>query len=434
MITSQQLKEAIRKHKLELPRLQKLYNYYVGKHEILNRVLPDPLKPNNKIVTGYPTRIIDTAVGYFASKPLAYVSKSNNEKFLNELKQIFFMNNEEDVNAEIVKGFSIYGKTYELFWIDENGDIKFDEFSPLEMYVEKDNKDNVKFAIRYWEETNENNDKITKVEAYDKEGIHYFIAKNDQDFKPDLDEKDKSHFFGETPVIIYRNNDEEFGDFEKFIPMIDALDKLLSDNSNELEAWVNAYLVLAGHDGTKTEDVLKLRQEGVLLVEDVNQAKFLTKEVNTEFQQQFFDTLDNLIHDQSATPKLTSEKFASNLSGQALGFKLFSLESKSSTKERKMEKALRKRISLICRILNKKGNSFDPSDIGFNFVRNLPQNKSEITDMMTKLVNMVDLKTLLSWHPDITDVDLVLGRIEEQKDSMDLDKIEQFQTGKVHNE
>ena len=145
MLTSEQIKEAIRKHRLELPRYEKLYRYYTGKNDILNRTLPDPLKPNNKIATSYCSLIVDTVVGYFASKPISYLSRSNNEKYLNELQNIFLMNDEEDTNAEIVKDFTIFGKCYELVYVDPTGSIRFKQYSPIEMYVEKDSQDNILF-------------------------------------------------------------------------------------------------------------------------------------------------------------------------------------------------------------------------------------------------------------------------------------------------
>jgi SPP1 family phage portal protein len=430
LVTSEQVKEAIKKHKLELPRLQKLYNYYTGRHSILDRKLPDPQKPNNKIVTAYPTLIIDTVVGYFASKPLSYISKSNNQKFLTDLQRVFYLNDEEDINAEIVKNFSIYGKCYELYYIDNAGHIRFNQYSPLEMYVEKDSKNNVLFGVRHWEEKKDDK-KITKVEAYDHEGIYYFVSDNGGNFISDPNEKNKEHYFGEVPISIYVNNAEEQGDFEQFIPMIDSIEKMLSDSSNELESWVNAYLVLAGHEGTQSEDLAKMRQDGILLLENIDQAKFLTKEANTEFQQNFFETIDKLIHMHSNTPKLTSEDFSSNLSGVALGFKIFGLETKSMVKERKMEKALRKRVRLIITILNKQGKQYEPFDIRFNFVRNIPQNEAEVADQMTKLVNMVDHETLLSWHPRIQEPAQIVKKVKEQSDAMNLDKISQFQQGNV---
>ncbi|WP_157801088.1 phage portal protein [Bacillus solitudinis] len=435
MITSNQIKEAIKKHKLELPRLNKLYNYYIGNHAILNRKLADPSKPNNKVTTSYPKMIINTLLGYFASIPLAYVSKSNNELFLEDLKNINFINNEEDVNAEIVKNFSIFGKCYELYYIDRGGKIRFNYYSPMEMYVENDNKGNVQFGLRYWEEKRQEDKrkKIIKVEVYDHSGIYHFISNdNGETYVSDSSEEDLEHYFNEVPISIFLNNEEEQGDFEEFIPKVDAIEKLLSDSVNSVESWVNAYLVLAGHSGSTSEDLQKLKQDGILLLEDVNQAKWLTKNADSEFQNTLFETLDHQIHEHSDTPRLTSAKFSSNLSGQALKFHLFGLETKSSMKERKMEKALRKRIRMIVTVLNKQGKEYEPSDIKFSWTRNVPADEAAITDEISKLVNIVPLETLLSWHPKISEPSLEIKKLQAKSDTMNLDEAIRRTQGNVN--
>ncbi len=425
MLSPEQIKNAVNEHEKKLAHYQNLKNYYIGKHAILNRVLDDPLKPNNKIVVAYPTTIIDTAVSYLAGNPLTYSSRTNNELFLNRLKEIFYINNEEDVNTKIVKNMSIFGKTYELFWIsDKDGeDLRFAEYSPLEMHVKTDSKGNVIYAVRPWKEKDANGNDITKVEAYDSNRIYYYASDGNGNFTLDPNEPVIDHYFGETPVNIYINNDEEIGDFEQFIQMIDGIEKLLSDNSNEIEQWVNSYLKLGKAKGTKPEDILKMRQDGVLLLEDVKDAEFLEKNVNTEFQRNYFETLDILIHEHSGTPKMTAEKFSSNLSSSALNYKLFNLESKSMVKERKMTRGLKKRIKFICTYLSKQGLNYNPLDLTFSFSRNVPPNRAEITDMMVKLAPYLDRRTLLSMHPDITDVDLVLKRLKEEGDAMDLENI-----------
>lgn len=423
MNISEKIRDAIKQHKAELPRYEKLYRYYLGKHDkILNRVLPDPEKPNNKIVTGYCSQVVNTIVGYFASKPISYISKTNNQKYLDDLHRILALNNEEDVNAELVKLFTIYGKAYELMYTDKNADLRFTYYSPVEMFVKKDSKGNIEFALRYWVE-GKDDDKVTKVEYIDDKGVYYFFSNDNETFIADPNEDDIEHFFNEVPVNAYQNSSDEQGDFEQFIPIIDAIDLLLSDSLNETEAFVNAYLVLAGHRGTTKEDVEEMKQNGVLLVDSAEQAKFLIKDAATSFQKELFETLDTMLHEQSSTPKLTSEKFSSNLSGVAIGFKLFGLESKVSTKERKMDKALKKRIRLITTILNKRGNNYDWLDIRTQFSRNLPQNEAEITDQMTKLVNMIPMRELLSWHPRVQEPDQLLIQLKKENDSINLDKI-----------
>ncbi|ARK30778.1 phage portal protein [Halalkalibacter krulwichiae] len=422
MVTSNQIKEAIKKHKLELPRYQKLFDYYIGKHKILSRKLPDKHKPNNKVVTLYPKKIINTMLGYFASMPLAYVSQSGNQNFLNDIKMINYLNNEEDTNAEIIKTFSIYGKCYELYFIDRNGNIRFNHYSPLEMYIERDSKNNILFGLRYWELKKDDNSKEIKVEVYDENGIYHFISSDGGNtYVSDNNENDLEHYFGEVPITIYLNNEEEQGDFEEIITQVDAINTLLSDAINSNESFVNAYLILAGYKATEKEDIEKMKQDGVLLLDDVGQAKFLTKDANAEFQNNLYETLDHLIHEQSDTPRLTSSKFSSNLSGQALKFHLFGLETKSSMKERKMEKALRKRIRMIVTMLNKQGKDYEPSDISFKFSRDIPADEAAITDQIAKLVNIVPLETLLSWHPKIQEPSLEIKKLKNGLDSTGLD-------------
>lgn len=408
------------KHKEELPKHQKNYNYYIGKHDILNRKLPDKDKPNNRIVADYPGYIVDTVVGYFASIPIAYLSKSNNKDYLNALSDVFYINDEEDVNAEIVKDCAIFGKCYEVQWINRDGELRFTQYNPLEMYVEKDNKDNIMCAFRPYEEIDKSGNKEKYLEVYDVDGIRYF---KDNDGKYiELQEQFKPHYFSEIPVIVYKNNDEELGDFEKQIPMVDSINKLLSDNSNEIESWVNAYLKIKGHQGTEKEDIMRMKQDGVLLLDGDGEAEWLVKNINNQFQQNFFDTTDDLIHNHTATPRMTSEEFSSNLSGVAIKFKLHGLEAKCSVKQRKMERALRKRVRLITKILNLKGKNYFPSEIRFQFSRNVPSNDNEITDQIVKLQNMVDQETLLSWHPKIKEPEMVVQKYKEQSPSMNLDR------------
>lgn len=411
----------MKNYKLELPRNQKLYNYYIGKHDILNRVLPDSTKPNNKIVANYPQYITDTVVGYMASIPVAYLSTENDKDYLSDLNRVFFHNDEEDINAEIIKDSTIFGKSYEVMWIDKEGQIRFTQYNPLEMHVETDSKDNIKCAFRPYEEEDENDQKTEYVEVYDSDGIRYF--KKDGSTYKELTNQFKKHHFNEIPVMIYKNNDEEIGDFENFISSIDGINGILSDSQNELESFANAYLKIKGHQGTTTEDVTRMKQDGVLLLDEKGEADWLIKNINNQFQQDFFETMDDLIHNHSATPKLTSEEFASNLSGVAIRFKLQGLENKCSVKERKINKTLRKRIRLITKILNLKGKEYDPYTIRFEFKRNIPTNANEITDEIVKLQNLVDKETLLSWHPRIADASLVIERYEEEQPKMDLEEL-----------
>ena len=72
-LTPEIILKIVRQHvSLKRPRLKKLHDYYLTKHEIHRRAMSDPTKPNNKIANAYPGYITDTLVGYFVGKPITY--------------------------------------------------------------------------------------------------------------------------------------------------------------------------------------------------------------------------------------------------------------------------------------------------------------------------------------------------------------------------
>ena len=52
-ITPSVVKELLERHKKENKRLNKLYDYYKGKHEIRSKKRKDPSAPNNIIINNY---------------------------------------------------------------------------------------------------------------------------------------------------------------------------------------------------------------------------------------------------------------------------------------------------------------------------------------------------------------------------------------------
>ena len=77
--------------------------------------------------------------------------------------------------------------------------------------------------------------------------------------------EEKSHIFGRIPIITVYNNEEQVSDLEKIETLVNDYDKVLSDVSNEFEAFRNAYLMLknmvAGNDS-----IQKLKDEGIVEV------------------------------------------------------------------------------------------------------------------------------------------------------------------------
>ena len=130
--------------------------------------------------------------------------------------------------------------------------------------------------------------------------------------------------------------------------------------------------------------------------------KFITKEIQTEALENHLNRLEKNIHKFSAVPDLSDENFAGNLSGVAIRFKLFGLETKCIIKERKMEKAIKELVRVLSVPIHvNTGREVDVLNLKVEFSRNVPNNLTEIVDTVSKLDGKVDKETLLSLLPFI---------------------------------
>lgn len=392
-MTVKELEEAILN--FDNTRYTKLQDYYNGKSDIVNRQFNDTTKPNNKIVNNYAGYIIDIIQGYFMGNPIQYSSQNN--EYMQAVQNVLDANNSTILDTQISKQVGIKGKCYEIVFINELGEIKLAKVNAENMFTvySDDIIPKLISAVRVWK-----SGEITNFEHYTAETITKGEIK-----KGKLSITDESlNFFGEVPIIEYINNDEQLGDFEKVISLIDAYDKSRSDTTNDLEYFTDAYLLLKGCaiDSTADADgIAKMKNNRLLELPADGNAEFLIKNINDVALENHNNRLRQDIHKFTMTPDMTDEDFGGNISGIALQFKMFGLEQITQTKENFMRDALKKRLRLITRILNIKGAQYNENEIIMTFNRNLPTNIAE------KIASMISLRGLISDSTIISNLGIV---------------------------
>lgn len=227
--------------------------------------------------------------------------------------------------------------------------------------------------------------------------------------------REEPHIFGKIPIITLYNNEEEMSDLEKIESLVNDYDRVMSDISDEFEAFRNAYLVIK--DMVMNGDsIQKLKEEGIVEITDSGDMKFVTKEIQTDAINSHLDRLEKNIYKFAQVPDLSDENFAGNLSGIAIRFKLFGLETKCITKERKMDKAIRQLVELLAvPIKVVTGKEVDMRNLKLEFKRNIPANITEIVDTVVKLDGKVDNETLLALLPFVDNPKEVLEKVKAQK-------------------
>jgi SPP1 family phage portal protein len=411
------LEKVMEYHCLRVPKLKRLKDYYDGLHDILKREMPEE-KPNNKVVVNYARYITDIMQGYFIGKPVTY--KYPDDKMSEIINNIHKYNDEQDENSELANMTGIFGESYELIYLDEQGDVRYNKVSPLNGFIVYDTKINPAplFAIRVYGYNDLLLSKeIVKVEVYDSDFV-YMLDYTDKKFK--LVET-YQHFFNDVPVVEYPNNSDRTGDFENVITMIDAYNLSVSNTQNDAEYFSDSYLALIGMTGTTEEDVADMKKNRVLLLDEAGQAYFLVKPSNDADSQNNKNRLNSDIHKMSFIPDISDENFAGNASGVAMSYKLFALDQIISNKERKFKTALMRRLEIICNYLAIKNIKFDYKQVEIQFARNKPVDEKQAVEIFEKLKGQISDLAALSYLPMIEDPRKELEQIEkEREDSIEL--------------
>ena len=110
------------KHKQEISeRYQKLQDAYENKYEISRREKKADWKPDNRIPVNFAKYIVDTMNGFFIGIP---IKTTSNDRAISEyLEFLDQYNDQDDNNAELSKVCSIYGSGFEMYYVDEMGNI-----------------------------------------------------------------------------------------------------------------------------------------------------------------------------------------------------------------------------------------------------------------------------------------------------------------------
>lgn len=391
----------------ELPRLIKLKDYYDGKQAIMQKYNEDSSKPCNKIVVNYCSGIVDNFNGYLTGIPVTYKSTDD----ISDLRGVLRDNNYITEDSQFLKNALIFGKAYEIMYLDEDGNIRFNVLDTRQGFpVYSDDLDKkLIYFVRFYPKDTIDTLKGYYVEVYDKDTVKKYTMSDGYSDIQFVDEE--QHYFRAVPLSVFSLNADETSAYEKIMSMQDAYNKLLSSAEDDFEAFCDAYMVISGMT-IDEEELIKMKTNRVLLVEEAGNVSYLTKDVNTTALDSMLDELNGKIHRVSNSPDFGDENFA-NASGISLKYKLIGFENTASAIATRFIKALNDRIRMIFQILYIK-NSAAWRDVDIIVSRNLPIDIAEIVDTVTSLRGIVSDKTLIAQIPFITDVDEELNNLTNQ--------------------
>ncbi len=357
---------------------QKYKDYYEGNHSILKNYDMQDSRSNRKLIFNFPRKFIDNETGFLLGKPVNFISKSDDNTIIDCIdKNTSHWDKEHNINLR--KQSEIYGESYELNYINTEGEFCATVLTPLECYVLEDGtaERNIMLAIHKFKKRF---DDTAYLDVYtDSEILHYKIMGSE--LQPI---GSHSHIFGSVPVTICPANSERESGFEDVISLFDAYNALNSDLVNEIADHRNAYLIIENAK-IEEEDLLKMKSMGIIQVPKGGAVKWLTKDINDSFVQNELDNIERKIYDMMDQVNF-NENWASNTSSLALRNKLLNLENRVAMRETFMEKVIKERLkNLFTFVVKKEGRVFDYRDVAVKFSRNLPTDLVGLADVIVKL-------------------------------------------------
>lgn len=423
-LTVKDIQTLVDRHIKEINHFAILEQYYEGKNKkIWERITTTKeekeagiIKPNNKIPHSFAYYVTTIVTGYFMGEAIKYEFP---ELYSIVMEKIFNFNDEAACNNSLAKSCSKFGIAVEQLWMDEKANIRFTPVDPAQIIYVVDNTvaEDLWCVVKHWQEEDFTDGQIyTYVQVYYNDHYEEFCYPNATMIvqgEPTIYE----HPFNDVPFIIYENNDELIGDYERVIPLIDAYDQAQSDTANDMEYFTDAFLMVKGVT-IDTEEAIRMKKLRIFNFPDnAGDMKYITKDINDTATENYKDRLYDDMFLFSLIPNLSDTAFSGNSSGVAIKYKFQGLEQLCSVKETKFKKGLLRRIELINNVLNLK--SSEPvdliSDTKIIFNRNTVDNLTELVERVNNLSGIISREGQIEMLKDLVDIEEEKKRVEESQ-------------------
>ena len=405
------LAEYMTKHKTEINnRYQRLHDAYENKYAIgLLPKKPD-WKPDNRIPVNFAKYITDTMNGFFIGIPIKTTSDDNNvDSYLEFLDQY---NDQDDNNAELSKICSIYGNGYEMYFVDEEGNIGITYLTPMDAFMIYDDSilERPLFFVRHYIDA----DNVERGSWSDGRVVQHFVNRGTYMWE----DEPKVHGFDGVPAVEYVENDERMGIYESALPMIDAYNKAISEKANDVDYFADAYLKILGAK-LKSEDLEELRKNRIINFEGEDAGEliveFLQKPNGDTTQENLINRLEKLIFQISMVANISDENFGTS-SGIALKYKLQAMSNLALTKQRKFTSGMNRRYKLIFSNPVSGMQKDAWTGIKYQFTLNYPANILEESEIAGNLSGIVSQETQLKVLSIVDNVQQEIEQIKKEED------------------
>lgn len=413
-MTADKLSEFITKHKrIVQGRFKPLEDMYRGNYKIFRKPKKEPWKPDHRLAAPFASYIVKTWTGFFLGHPV--VIATDNAKAAEAVHLIDGYNDTGDINAELASLAAIYGRAYEIYYVDENGQIGISYLSPAESFAVYDDgiEPEMLYFCRYYKDSKN----MVRGSISDSRSVRYFRL--DPSLK--WDDDPRPHGFDGVPATEFIMNADRQGIFEPVQSLINEYQEALSAKANDVDAFAEAYLKIVGPT-LDDETVQFIRQNRIISyplngsTDKTADIGFLARPDADGTEEHLLDRLERLIFSLAMVTDLNSDDFRT-ASGVAIRYKMTAMLDLFQTAQRKFAASFNRRYRLIGS--NPVSPLLPDAWIGLNytFTPTYPANVAEEAQTAAQLSGIVSKETQLLAIPSLVkDVKAEVDKINEEQD------------------
>lgn len=446
----------------EVEKYQAAYDGYLEGIDLREKGRGDGI--NNKLQVNYAAIIIDTPVDYLMGKPIVWTVEDTDgqadkkllEEYRKEITKLLRTEDAQRILSEQLRQGGIAGYSPIISWVDEKGNIDYDEFPVQEVIPVYDVRGRMVLVLRKYMTTVTTAEGTAtermRVEVYDEKYVTFYGANETGDgFSLDEDEaltgNPVEHKAGRIPVSVFINGTparyeqrlKKAGTSDLgngVITLLEAYAHAMSDKANYVEYLQDAYLLLTGVDVDQNE-VLKMRKARALALKSKEStASFIAQEQEDQAVENHLGRLKDTIHDQTMIPKLHDLQGAT---ATEIKLKYAALDIKAGKKELYFIGAIKQLVKVLTDLLNARrltlagamdpyavltGEMKPPASVPLynadwlqpTINRNLPQNFLEIATIVKTLAGVVPDSYLIELLWFVEDPVAALKELKAQKD------------------
>lgn len=413
----------IQEHEADKLRFKRLQDQYLTKPPIFVKSKKDDYKPDNRLAVNFAKYLVDTLNGYFIGIPPRI--RHDNDAVNTAVQRFWRINGVDNVLVELAKMTSLYGRAYLFVYQDEDAETRIAYNSPFDMFVIYDRgiKPKSLYGIRYAEsEEGGYEGQIYETDRW----FNFHLFGNELTLTTPDEDNAGALYYGRVPIIEFIENEERQSLVTPVEVLINAYNKVLSEKSNDIDYFSDAYLAVLGVQ-LDQKSLETFRQNRILNIAGNGanmqgvDVKFLDKPDADASQMHLLELLEDNIYQTSMVTNLNANR-NSNLpaSGEALKIRQQPMANVSRVKELKFQESLDTLFRMFFALPTniQPQNRRDYLDLQYTWTQNILRNEKEEAEIAKMLGGIVSRRTQLERLSFIRDAEEELDQIKAEKEEV----------------